>query len=184
MFTSKIHLPNAPEQRRKRQLFSGIIVFVMLVFCCSFSTTLYAQQMPFPPPNQLQVYVVQDLNFGSFVTGSGGSVTISPTGMRSASGNVFLMGSAAYQAIFDVRLIPGRLVHIALGPPIQLYRVGGGGQVTMQIGPTDKGSSFVTTGGHPFVNPVSVGGTLIVGDNTANPPGSYQGSFSVTFIQE
>lgn len=184
IITSKILQFNKCKHLVNQQLLSVAIAFVGLIFCCFFSTGLHAQQMPFPPPNQLQVYVVQDLNFGSFVTGSGGSVIISPSGMRSSTGNVFLMGSSAYQAIFNVRLIPGRLVHIQLGPPIQLFRVGGGGQVTMEIGPTDKGSSFVTTGGHPFINPVSVGGTLIVGDNTANPPGSYQGSFSVTFIQE
>ncbi len=178
------HFSRCNHHTNKR-LLSGLVAFIGIVFCCSFSTGLFAQQMPFPPPNQLQVYVVQDLNFGSFTTGSGGSVIISPSGIRSATGNVFLMGSAAYQAIFNVRLIPGRLIHIQLGPPIQLYRVGGGGQVTMEIGPTDKpNNQFVTTGGHPFINPVSVGGVLTVGDNTSNPAGAYQGNFSVTFIQE
>jgi hypothetical protein len=161
-------------------------VATMVLFCCLLlSGKAFAQGMPFPPPNQLQVFAVQPLSFGSFYTGaSGGTIVISPGGMRSATGTVVLAGGVFHQAIYDVRLVPGRLIHIQLGPPAQLNRVGGGGFMTMEVGPTDKGSSFVTTGGHPFINPVHVGGTLNVGDIIANPPGDYEGSFSVTFIQE
>lgn len=158
---------------------------LMLFFILFLPVTGQGQNMPFPPPNQLQVFAVQQLSFGSFFPGSsGGTVVVSPTGSRSSTGTVVLAGGAAYQAIFDVRLIPGRLVSIMIGPPVQLVRIGGGGMMTMQIGPTDKGTSFVTSGGHPFRNPVGVGGTLTVGDIMANPAGSYEGSFSVTFIQE
>ncbi len=158
---------------------------LMLLFALFLPATGQGQNMPFPPPNQLQVFAVQQLSFGSFFPGSsGGTVIVSPTGSRSSTGTVVLAGGAAYQAIFEVRLIPGRLVQIQIGPSVQLLRIGGGGMMTMQIGPTDKGTSFVTTGGHPFRNPVGVGGTLTVGDIMANPAGSYEGSFSVTFIQE
>lgn len=158
---------------------------LILLFLFIMPAFGFGQNMPFPPPNQLQVFAVQQLSFGAFHTGaSGGTVMVSSTGSRSASGSVVLAGGLAYQAIFDVRLIPGRLVQIQLGPQAQLMRIGGGGMMTMDVGPTDKGTSFVTTGGHPFNNPVNVGGTLHVGDILANPPGSYEGSFSVTFIQE
>lgn len=157
----------------------------VLLCCLVFFGKAFGQGMPFPPPNQLQVFAVQQLSFGSFYTGtSGGTIVISPGGMRSATGTVVLAGGVFHQAIFDVRLVPGRLVHIQLGPPAQLNRVGGGGFMTMETGPSDKGASFVTTGGHPFINPVHVGGTLNVGSITANPPGDYEGSFSVTFMQE
>lgn len=163
------------------QLF-GFLHFLILLFG---QYTVSGQQMPFPPPNQIQVYVVQHLNFGSFIPGnSGGSVIISPAGIRSATGTVILIGGEAQQAIFNVRLIPGRLVHIQLGPPVQLNRIGGNGSMTMTVGPSDRGSSFVTTGGHPFINPVSIGGTLIVGNISSNPAGNYHGTFTVTFIQE
>jgi hypothetical protein len=161
------------------------IPVLMLFFTILIPATGIGQNMPFPPPNQLQVFGVQQLSFGNFFTGSsGGTVVVSPTGSRSSTGTVVLAGGAAYQAIFEVRLIPGRLVQIQIGPSVQLLRIGGGGMMTMQIGPTDKGTSFVTTGGHPFRNPVGVGGTLTVGDIMANPSGSYEGSFSLTFIQE
>jgi hypothetical protein len=94
------------------------------------------------------------------------------------------MGGNYNQAIFEVKLIPGRLVSIMLGPPATLTRIGGGGSMTMDVGPTDKGGSFVTSGGHPFFNPVNVGGTLYVESSAVNPPGAYEGQFSVTFIQQ
>jgi len=144
-----------------------------------------AQNTPFPPPNQMQVFDIQALNFGSFSTGaSGGTVVISPTGMRTSMGSVILMGGGFNQAIFEIKLIPGRLVQVIMGPQVQLNRIGGGGSMNMQIGPSDKGNNFITSGGHPFYNPVQVGGTLYVGNSTANPAGSYEGQFSVTFIQE
>jgi hypothetical protein len=169
---------------------SNLAVFLIAVFflCCGQSAV--GQQTPFPPPNQMQVYGMEELSFGSFSTGaSGGTVVISPEGFRTSTGSVILMGGAFNQAIFEIKLIPGRMVQIILGPQIPLTRIGGGGSMNMQVGPTDKGpslleASFVTSGGHPFFNPVNVGGTLYVGSSVANPAGQYKGQFSVTFIQE
>jgi hypothetical protein len=173
------------QKIKMKILNSNLVLTLVAVFFLCFTTNLHGQQTPFPPPNQLQVYGIQELNFGSFSTGaSGGTVVISPEGFRSSTGSVILMGGNFNQAIFEVKLIPGRLVQIILGPQIQLTRVGGGGSMNMQVGPTDRGTSFVTTGGHPFINRVNVGGTLNVGSTAANPAGSYEGQFSVTFIQE
>jgi len=146
---------------------------------------VYAQNAPFPPPRQIQVFSIQQLSFGDFYPGtSGGTLNVSPEGVRTSSGSVVLFGGASFPAIYEVQLIPGRLVQILIGPPSQLMRVGGSGSLTLDVGPTDKGTSFVTSGGHPFRNPVQVGGTLYIGNLSSNPPGEYEGSFSVTFIQE
>lgn len=166
-------------------LSSNLVFGLVAVFFLCTGYSAIGQQTPFPPPNQLQVYGIQELNFGSFSTGaSGGTVVISPEGFRSSTGSVILMGGMFNQAIFEVKLIPGRLVQIIVGPQIQLTRVGGGGSMNMQVGPTDKGTSFVTNSAHPFITRVNVGGTLFVGSSAANPAGSYEGQFSVTFIQE
>jgi hypothetical protein len=174
------------KERAHRQAGQLVVLPALLLSLFFLLPTFgFSQGMPFPPPNQLQVFAVQQLSFGSFHTGSsGGTVEVDANGFRSATGTVVLAGGTAHQAIFDVRLIPGRLVHIQLGPQAQLLRVGGPGMMTMDIGPTDRGANFVTTGGHPFINPVHVGGTLNVSDINANPPGEYEGSFTVTFIQE
>lgn len=160
----------------------------VLLFACIFiclAPTVSSQTTPFPPPRQIQVFNAQGLSFGSFYTGgTGGTVMVSPTGVRTSTGSVVLVGGMTQAAMFIVELLPGRLVNIMLGSDVTLNRVGGGGSMIMSIGPTDKGTSFVTSGGHPFRNPVMVGGTLFVGNNSSNPPGNYEGNFSVTFIQE
>ena len=144
-------------------------------------------QSPFPPPSQLQVYATQELAFGSFFTGSsGGTVTISPEGSRSVTGTVTGLaldnGSAA---VFDLRLVPGRVVHIVLPTSAQLTHSSGGETMTITNFSTDKpGNQFVTAASHPFINPVQIGATLNVQHSAANPPGDYTGSFNITFIQE
>ncbi len=160
------------------------VLFFMLMFLIGTHTT-QAQNTPFPPPNQIQVFGMQALNFGSFSTGaSGGTVIIGFTGSRTSTGSVILMGGGYNQAIFEIKLIPGRLVQVQMGPQVSLTRIGGSETMSMQVGPSDKGGSFVTSGGHPFYNAVKVGGTLYVGNSAANPAGAYEGQFSVTFIQE
>lgn len=164
---------------------ASIILGVGFIISFLFPKPGNSQNMPFPPPGQMQVFTVQHMNFGSFFNGSGGGqVILSPEGFRTATGNILLAAGTYFQAIFDVRLIPGRWVQIHLGSATTLELAGGGGSMLLTIGPTDRGTGFVTTGGHPFRNPVKVGGTLTVGNTATNPPGNYSGSFFITFIQE
>jgi len=167
------------------QYLANILTGVGFIITFLFPTMGKTQNMPFPPPNQMQVFTVQHLNFGSFFNGTGGGqVILSPEGFRTSTGSVLLAAGTFHQAIFDLRLIPGRWVQIQLGPATTLEHQGGGGSMSLTIGPTDRGTGFVTTGGHPFRNPVKVGGTLTVGNSAANPPGNYSGTFYITFIQE
>ena len=164
-----------------------LMIISILLLIVPGSSKSFAQGAPFPPPNQLQVFSSQGLGFGSFYTGSsGGSVTISPTGGRTTSGTVVgLMTDPGMPAIFNVRLVPGRLVHIQFDASATLTRMGGSETMIIDSFVSDKpGNSFVTSSGHPFVNPVQVGAKLNVGTISANPAGNYQGVFSVTFIQE
>ncbi len=159
----------------------------VLAICLFIYSKQASAQSPFPPPNRLQVYSAQELSFGSFYTGSsGGSVTISPQGVRDVSGTVIGLSSFSFSpAVFDVRLIQGRIVHISFPVSASLNRVGGGESMTITNFTSDKqNDSFVTTASHPFVNAVRVGATLMVGAENQNPAGDYVGSFSVTFIQE
>ena len=167
------------------------IGFYRMLFFIFFLTggvfnDVFAQGSPFPPPREIRVFATQELGFGGFYTGiAGGNVIISHTGSRSATGTVVLAGGLGQPAIFIVELLPGRLVNIMIYPQTTtLSRIGGGGSMTMTIGPTDKGTSFVTSAGHPFRNPVQVGGILHVGNIVSNPAGEYTGTFNVTFIQE
>jgi len=165
--------------------FYQITVFVFF-FIGGIFNDVFAQGSPFPPPREIRVFATQELSFGDFFTGSaGGSVIISPTGSRSAAGTVVLAGGLGQPAIFIVELLPGRLVNIMISPQTAtLTRIAGGETMTMSIGPTDKGTSFVTSAGHPFRTPVQIGGILHVGSIASNPAGEYTGTFNVTFIQE
>jgi hypothetical protein len=160
---------------------------VVLSIICFFSLPARAQ-MPFPPPSQLQVFYMMGLNFGSFYPGSTtGTVTISPNGNRTSSGLILDMGNIGHQAIFDVLLLPGRLVSMSWQSTVTLSN--GSYSLSMQIGPTDKiatsptSAEFVTSSGSPFRNQVNFGGTLTVGSISVNPPGDYSGTFEVTFHQ-
>ncbi len=174
---------SAGRIKPSRSIAGGLLACVL--WAGAISEVFSQANAPFPPPKEIRVYSIQGLSFGSFYTGAtGGTVAVSPAGSRSQTGTVVLAGGMVQNAIFIVELLPGRLVSISFGPPATLLRIGGGGSMTMNIGPTNRGMSFVTSGGHPFFNPVQVGGTLNVGNTLANPPGNYEGTFSITFNQE
>jgi hypothetical protein len=157
-----------------------------MAFFMAFFIRLHGQT-PFSPPNRLQVYLVQDLSFGSFFTGtSGGAVVITPEGNRTVSGTVIVLPcSPGTPAILEVRLTPNNMVHISFPSSATLRSTGGNETMTVTGFTSDKpGNSFVTARGRPFINPVRVGATLNAGNTANHPAGNYTGSFTVTFIEE
>lgn len=161
-----------------------------LIFTLS-SISAKAQENP-PIPVQVKVRTAQFLNFGAFTTGNnGGTVTVNADGIRSWTNDVVLlnMGQQASQAIFDVTANPGTIITISSPPDIVLNGPGGTMLLNIDSYSTSKGNiigqTFITTADPLFdTNPVFVGGTLTVGSPTANPPGKYSGSFTLTFIQQ
>lgn len=129
----------------------------------------------------------QPLCFGNFsVAGSGGTVTVGWNGGRSATGGIILLSiSPTYQpAIFELKLCPGKKVTIYYPATVMLYG-SSGSSITLHIGPTEKGesgSSVISTTDCSSATPLRVGGALEIPAGTA--PGSYSGTFSITFIQE
>lgn len=137
-------------------------------------------------PGAISVYSVQDMSFGAFTQGAtGGTVIITPAGVRSVTGTVLPlnMGVFYYQAIFEIDAPEGSIISIMNGPDETLSG-SNGGTMTLKLGASSPGSPFVTTVTQPLRTVVNIGGTLTVGDATAAPPGNYTGSFYVTFNQE
>lgn len=161
--------------RRKRILFPMLSSFILLMS----SGTVMAQVKP---PRPINVTVTQNLGFGVFYHGAlGGSVSITPAGVRSATGDVVLLVTGLYfAAIYRINGPPGTVVSLLNGPDV-LLPGSGGGTLSLHIGNSNPASPFVLTPGPYFVN---VGGTLTVGSSAANPPGSYSGTFNITFVQE
>jgi hypothetical protein len=135
------------------------------------------------PPRPINVTVNQNLSFGAFTHGaSGGSVIIDSNGSRSSTLSVILLnfGIGYAQAIYRINGPAGTVISLLNGPDAFLPG-SNGGTLRLHIGNSNPASPFVTTAGSTLIN---VGGTLTVGDSGANPPGSYSGSFNITFIQE
>jgi hypothetical protein len=129
----------------------------------------------------LQMNNTQPLAFGRFAAGAGGTLTINPGGLRSASSGVVLVsGGVGSPALFMVSGDPGTSYRITLPAQGAVSLVSPAGQSMAVNG---FASSPLTVG---QLSPVSgtqtiaVGATLTVGAN--QPPGSYTGHF-VVFIE-
>lgn len=149
------------------------------------TTKVLAQQHP-PRPMAIYTNPAQGLFFGAFFHGmAGGSVILYPDGSRTTTGDVIQasLGYTFSPAIFEVEADAGTRVGILNGANATLTG-SNGGTMTMQIGTADVGSSFTVTTTPPNRMQVRIGGTLFVGNGLANPVGSYNGQFSVTFVQE
>lgn len=153
----------------------------------SLTFIVYGCLVALPSFSQVQsVTTLQNLSFGTFSQGSsGGTVTISATGSRSVTGSVmpFNLGPSCFQAIFEVEAPAGTIISILAGPNATL-RGSNGGSMTLQLGIADKGATFVSSVSPPASTQVSIGGTLTVGDAAASPPGTYTGTFYITFNNE
>jgi len=147
----------------------------------------FSSAQPVLPQRTISVTPTQNIHFGTVcVTGSGGTVTVGYDGSRSSTGNVTLLAvsPSAQPAIFEIKLCQGRNVIITFDATTILTG-SEGGELTMDIGPTEKGingASFATNADCNFITPLRVGGTL----NIPGPaiPGFYTGSFAITFNQE
>jgi spore coat protein U-like protein len=121
---------------------------------------------------------VQNLSFGSFVAGNGGSVTVSANGNRSAGGGVVLIPSSLGTAAqFTVSGDPNATytIQLPVNDVVSLTGPGNGMFVnTFTSTPSGAGGNLGAGGSQAL----SVGGTLNVGSDQA--PGSYSSTFSVT----
>jgi len=170
------------SMKSHRNKYLIISLFGILVFLMSHIPSFGQPH----PPRPIQVFTVKDINFGAFVQGiSGGTLIIYPNGSRSTTGDILQvnLGYMFYPAIFEIDVLPGTIISILFGPDAVMTG-SRGGTLTMHIGGSDPQSPFVTTVNPPSRTQVRIGGTLMVGNPQANPPGAYSGTFSVTFNQE
>ena len=157
---------------------SGLLIIVLGLL---LNGTVKAQEKP---PRPIKVTTYQNLSFGSIILGfSGGTVTMSPTGIRSVTGDLILpsLGSQGSEAIFEIKSPPGSLVTLVLG---NTTLTNGAHSMNLSIGPTDPISPFITSRQQGQATLLHVGGTLSIGNESQNPAGNYTGIFTVTFIQQ
>jgi len=116
-----------------------------------------------------------DLTFGKFVAGSGGSVVISPAGVRSATGGVVLVPSGAGAAAqFSVSKTGGNTKTYTITLPADgVVSLVSGANSTAVNTFTSSPSANITLAG-TTEQTIFVGATLTVGSN--QPSGSRSGS--------
>ncbi|HUS86910.1 MAG TPA: DUF4402 domain-containing protein [Bacteroidales bacterium] len=161
-------------------------VMRMLSFIILLALSLEAMSQE-PPPRPIRIdATAQFLSFGAFYHGAiGGSVIIDPSGSRSSTGDVVLLGLGYpfSAAMFEVHANPGTVISILNGPDVSLPGTPSG-SMTLHIGSSSPASPFVSTVLFDVAIPLYIGGTLTVGNSAANPPGSYSGTFDITLVQE
>lgn len=127
---------------------------------------------------EIAIENTQALSFGSFVAGSGGSVAISTSGARSASGDVYLIPSSEGTAAqFTVSGDPNATYTIQLPGNDFVKLTGPGADMVINdfvSSPSGAGGQLGVSGSQVL----SVGGTLSVGSSQV--PGDYSGSLTVT----
>lgn len=165
-----------------------ITKLVVIVLLCFVSIVSFAQDptdsLP-GDPGQISVYTIQNMSFGAFAAGTtGGNVVISNTGVRSVSGTITAINIGLYfHSIFEIEGPVGTIVSILNGPSSTLSG-SNGGSMSLTLNTSNPASPFSTTVAPPGRTSVSIGGTLAVGNTSGSPPGTYTGTFYVTFNQE
>lgn len=166
--------------------------FIKFLFATAFTfTSLFCDaQTPTDTlpgdPGGLYVYTIQNMAFGAFCHGStGGTIILANDGSRSVNGDVIALnlGIQYFNAIFELEAPPGTIVSILNGPNATLSG-SNGGSMTLSIGNSSPAGPFSTVVSPPSRTQVNIGGTLSVGNNATSPPGSYTGTFYVTFNLE
>lgn len=162
------------------------LIVLSVIFLIAASGEVKAQKHPRQHHRPITVTVIRNLSFGAFTFGStGGTVTISPDGSRSATGGIILLnlGYSFSTALYKITANQYTVISILNGPDVSL-RGNNGGSFTLHIGDSDPPSPFVTTPDHHRATLLSIGGTLIVSNPALSPPGSYSGTFDIIFVQE
>ncbi|MDB5791886.1 MAG: hypothetical protein JWQ80_1910 [Massilia sp.] len=159
-----------PDRLYRCAIFAGIAIPALLAFPMRDA---FAQQ--------IQSENIRGLDFGRFVAGSGGTVTLAADGRRTSTGGVILLDSASTgEAAFSVghgrpnSVESGQAV-IMLLPPNGSSRLASGPN-SMAVGDFTRTSAelaSIPAGG----TTLSVGATLTVAPNQA--PGNYSGTFSL-----
>lgn len=105
--------------------------------------------------------------------------------LRSVTGDVVAInqGVAARTAIFEVEAIQGTIISLQNGPDITLAG-SNGGTMNLHLGGSSPGSPFISRVTPPGRTQVFVGGTLTIGSPLVSKAGTYNGTFSIMFIQQ
>lgn len=153
---------------------------VSLIFVFTLLNNAKAQE---DPPRPITATTIQNISFGTFYQGAtGGSVTILSSGTRLQGGSVVLLFGSYSPAVFEITGNPGTVISFL--KPLSTLSDGSGHSMDLQIDDTNPSTPFVLTNNYPVPTQVTMGGILTVFSPALNPPGTYNGTFAITFVKE
>lgn len=132
-------------------------------------------------PHRINLTNARALDFGRFVAGSGGTVVVTPGGLRTRSGAVVLLNSPGVgQAALNASRVNGNkgIADIALPLNGSIWLTSGANRMAVSH---FVSSPALTMSIAPAAT-LSIGATLTVAPD--QPPGSYSGTFPVTVIYQ
>jgi len=165
------------------------IIYPLLFLVIGGGNVLAQMPPTLPPRTPVVVSASLPLMFGDFcyLSGSTGSVTVSPLGVRTPGGSVVLMGGNVQQGQFEFNLLPGRIVVVrcAVMPPFMVSSMPpgvGNTRITdisfdLESGTyIERGNGYIrfrsNTGSNPL-HRLYMGGTMEVGSALPSNPGVY-----------
>jgi len=134
----------------------------------------------------LLVTVKQEFNFGAFTQGpSGGTISILPDGLRTASGSVVPLnfGATYLPLVLEIEGPKGSVVSM-LAQDIALLTGSNGGVMRLRVKNSYPAMPFIITDDAPAKSIIKIGADLIVGNSSESPPGNYIGTLNISFIRE
>jgi hypothetical protein len=154
-----------------------IIIFLLFLIC-------------YIPTNgqdgvNLEMYSVQPFHFGSLYPGqTGGKVSISENGARSATGTVILLNTyePPKAGMIFLRTNPYSMVHLQYNS-FHIYH-SSGAKILLQPGPFSSGKNFIYNDSNGNGMYITYGGEMQVKKMSINPAGEYHGVFYITLISE
>ncbi|MEP6713762.1 MAG: DUF4402 domain-containing protein [Ferruginibacter sp.] len=164
-------------------------IVLLVIGLNAFSLIVFSQNLTNPTEKNseaINITIKQNLQFGVFSQGAGGgTIIISPEGSRSVTGAILPLnfGLNYFQSVLEVEAPQGSIISIINGPDAVLTG-SNGGTMTLQIGKSNPVSPFYLSLGPPAKTALNIGGTLIVGNTSVSPPGTYSGNFYISFILE
>ncbi len=151
---------------------SSKVSLLILILIASTVKLVFAQP--------IEVINTQYLNFGVFCQNddAGGTVTISNTGSRSATGNMTLFSSSHSCAAYTITTDSTNQFSLQISQPEIDISGSDGGSMLLQIGSSNPEFPTVISG-QPAT--IYLGGTLKVASRSENPAGTYSGNYLLYF---
>ncbi len=163
------------------------LIYILLLFFLMVSGRLQAQSTVTAEVfaeiiTALTAQENQPLSFGRFSPeATGGSIVISPDGIRQSRGEVIPTGIGHGPASFYVTgHLKAQFEVILPEGPVQIFREGGPESMTVtDFTVNNESEIWVLDDGTRIVN---LGATLEVGSIEQNPTGMYSGTYSIIFL--